>query len=269
VALLEIAEPNPNLNEIEGDLFCPTCQYNLRGLKPAGLCPECATPIQDALVEVSLWNTDRNWVKAQRDGVALALAALATEGIHFFVSSAFFFLPIQWVAGALSVVGALRLTELNCDPRLKTPAPSARSLIRITALIEAVSLGLSLLGFGYVSLSIIPGFWLILKIGSFLGLEARAYYLIKLTRCFQEPGFQNRMTRGLIAGMVGLPGSVVLFYLALITGIGIFPFSGSNVGPGGLILLAAAGVTFLVSYIWYIAALIRLTARLNRVLNQR
>ena len=34
---------------LEKDLPCVRCGYNLRGLKPAGRCPECATPVSKAL----------------------------------------------------------------------------------------------------------------------------------------------------------------------------------------------------------------------------
>ncbi len=41
---------------ISNDCFCPGCEYNLRGLSPHDLCPECQRPVSEALNR-SWWGT--------------------------------------------------------------------------------------------------------------------------------------------------------------------------------------------------------------------
>jgi hypothetical protein len=48
---------------IEIDLPCVQCDYNLRGLSPAGDCPECGRAIRDALSPQCLMFADPRWLK--------------------------------------------------------------------------------------------------------------------------------------------------------------------------------------------------------------
>ncbi|MGD8451182.1 MAG: hypothetical protein PVJ57_05135 [Phycisphaerae bacterium] len=77
------------------DRRCCRCGYNLRGLEPEQLCPECAQPVHDSLVANDLRYANRQWLSQVRSG--LALLVLAVGGI---CASVLLFL-------AATIVGAL------------------------------------------------------------------------------------------------------------------------------------------------------------------
>jgi hypothetical protein len=58
---------------IDVDRACATCGYNLRGLQPAGLCPECGSLVSESLGNEALEWRDARWVARLRGGCALVL----------------------------------------------------------------------------------------------------------------------------------------------------------------------------------------------------
>jgi len=50
----EFAGEAEDAGPIEGDLTCPSCGYNLRGLQPGGRCPECGAAIRPVATLVQL-----------------------------------------------------------------------------------------------------------------------------------------------------------------------------------------------------------------------
>ncbi len=56
---------------IEADMPCARCGYNLRGLKPDGLCPECGTAIDWSLRGNFLKFADPRWLNKLRFGTTL------------------------------------------------------------------------------------------------------------------------------------------------------------------------------------------------------
>ncbi len=65
--------PSAVARAIEADTLCRRCGYNLRGLAPTGLCPECGTAIALSLVGNLLKQADPDWVERLRVGTSLKL----------------------------------------------------------------------------------------------------------------------------------------------------------------------------------------------------
>jgi hypothetical protein len=63
--------------EIEIDLACVGCAYNLRMLPIASRCPECFTPIVRSLGINELMFANPEWLRKVRDGVVVLLATVA------------------------------------------------------------------------------------------------------------------------------------------------------------------------------------------------
>ena len=69
---------------VEQDIACIRCGYNLRGLDPDGLCPECSHMVR---LSIELWEQDRRdaslvrsdprWIRNLAEGAILALIAFA------------------------------------------------------------------------------------------------------------------------------------------------------------------------------------------------
>ena len=106
--------------EITYNLTCTRCGYNLRGLTPDKVCPECATPITRSLDRNLLRYADPNWLNKLRLGTALML----------FVPVAFA-LAAPWTASVMNIrVGVLALCSIGVGLalwaifRVTTPEPS-------------------------------------------------------------------------------------------------------------------------------------------------
>lgn len=115
-------------NELQTDLPCVRCFYNLRGLMPHGACPECGHPIAPSLDPSRLVFADPRWLGDVTRAIELlyrALPALALvlvllpvafwpylwtgQGAGVVVFRALF--SIALVLGALvALVGCLRMT---------------------------------------------------------------------------------------------------------------------------------------------------------------
>lgn len=68
-------EPAPSSPAIAQDIPCVTCGYNLRGLDPTKVCPECGTPIQrsvDARLKLMM-SSPRIWARLVLGGLVVWL----------------------------------------------------------------------------------------------------------------------------------------------------------------------------------------------------
>jgi hypothetical protein len=63
------AEPQ-NQQHVEADLPCVSCEYNLRTLSIAGVCPECGQPVIKS-IRRGLHEADLKWLKAVRLGATI------------------------------------------------------------------------------------------------------------------------------------------------------------------------------------------------------
>ncbi len=94
---------------ITEDLKCIGCGYNLRGLTPEKVCPECATPIRQSLVRNLLRFADPSWLSKIRLGTALILFvqfdfAFAVLLANIRVAQ----LALLWIGAGLALVSSIR-----------------------------------------------------------------------------------------------------------------------------------------------------------------
>jgi hypothetical protein len=75
---------------VAGDLPCCKCGYNLRGLRPADRCPECAASILTTVTGNLLRFADRKWLTRVDNGVRWMLWA----GAGVLALSSLFFVPV-------------------------------------------------------------------------------------------------------------------------------------------------------------------------------
>jgi hypothetical protein len=132
---------------VEYDLPCRTCGYNLRGLSPRGVCPECQTPVDRALHGDLLRYSDPRWVRSLARGMRMLNAAVALTLI--LVITMMVLQPLRervWLMmslalglGALAVAGVWLATQRDPAAIEREPALSWRRTLRI-AMIVAVTL---------------------------------------------------------------------------------------------------------------------------------
>ncbi|MCC6360529.1 MAG: hypothetical protein IT450_17460 [Phycisphaerales bacterium] len=71
-----LAQEPPPPSSVGDDVLCLGCGYMLRGLNPAGACPECGQPIAQSLGPANLCDLDSQWLRRVRRGLRVVAGGL-------------------------------------------------------------------------------------------------------------------------------------------------------------------------------------------------
>lgn len=157
------------MGQIDADLTCRKCTYNLRGLSAEGRCPECGTAVGWSLHGDLLQFSDPDWVEKLASGMNWIVASMLIGvlggilgvGISAALKDALdprgmlFLIPLAQLAfGAISLIGFWKVTAP--DPAQAADSErtlSARRLVRfsITAnyVVEPLHSCFEVLAFGW------------------------------------------------------------------------------------------------------------------------
>ncbi len=164
--------------QITKDTPCVTCNYNLRGLRLSGYCPECNTPVGKSRHGLTLQYADARWLKRICLGLKLLLWGFALLVAAFAMILAALLsassVPSRWWQPATAfsagwpVVTAFVILNLFCvywvvafillttqEPRLRfeESAYSCRRLLRFSSVLLTPIAGLSLSNFSFLASS--------------------------------------------------------------------------------------------------------------------
>lgn len=103
------------------DTPCIHCGYNLRGLAPGGLCPECGCAIDESLRGDLLRFANLDWLRRVRWGLSFALIAIAIEAAWEIVTELELFVPILGIGLFIGSVG--ELFKFTSALLISTPEP--------------------------------------------------------------------------------------------------------------------------------------------------
>ncbi len=110
------------------DFSCVACGYNLRTQPAAGVCPECATPVQRSLERNLLRFASPDWVRTLAWGTLLLLIAL---GVQFFV------VPILNMVASFVLVG-IGSVGANPDPFVMMQLSAIQFVLTLGPLITGI-----------------------------------------------------------------------------------------------------------------------------------
>lgn len=104
---------------LDSDLNCLACDYNLRGQRVSGACPECGTPVSHSMRSDHLRAADIGWLRSLKTGFLWLIIGTFTA-----------------IALAMLVAGIEAALSMTQTPPLNQPSPSAAAphSSRITAI---------------------------------------------------------------------------------------------------------------------------------------
>lgn len=81
-----LANTQNETKQVDGDILCVSCAYNLRGLREEGKCPECGIPIERSLWGDLLRYADSRWLRRLRFGLLLMQISAVTVYVSMVIS---------------------------------------------------------------------------------------------------------------------------------------------------------------------------------------
>lgn len=139
---------------VGADQGCIRCGYNLRGLSPAVVCPECGTPVSDSLRGIFLQYASSEYLATVHSGLRLVLYAILATIVMFVVGmfggvaglGPEFQLVLNGVGFLISIVsmvGYWRYTQVDPMFAGEEKPDAARRVVRGTVLVQAATTAVS------------------------------------------------------------------------------------------------------------------------------
>jgi len=192
---------------IAGDLACRRCGYNLRGLNPAGRCPECGTPIGLSCHGDLLRFADPTWVETLARGARLILWGVLASmmgGIAGVILGAVAGQPplatvIMLGASSVGLWGAWLITRPDPSRVGEDKYVTDRKVVRFALLVGLATQGANLIAqtlpppsLGMIVLPIIA---VVAAIIGVVGQFAQLTYFHKLALRIPDPALSQRARR--------------------------------------------------------------------------
>lgn len=129
---------------IDQDVTCTRCGYNLRGLSPEGVCPECASPVGRSIQGDFLRFSSPDWVEGLASGmnwivagILIAILGACVESQAARATAQVNLVEVVILAlGIVSVVGFWMVTAPDPAREQDEPWWAARSLARSSVVLD-------------------------------------------------------------------------------------------------------------------------------------
>lgn len=262
------------------DVPCIHCGYNLRGLVPGGMCPECGHAIDEALRGDLLRFANPDWLRKLRLGIALqlwgiglgiVLGAIVGGLIGAGVISPEYMLWVQFVGIAIGLWGTFAVTTREPREALQDEGASVRMALRTTACLTPVAHMM------HICADLIPDVALQVAgiVGIFVGPLQNVLFLVYLRRLaarVPDDKLYRSSSRLIYVGAVcyGLFAAAGAYMFVQFNAAALPPPGAAPAGPPALsIVLGAAmgvlGLVLLVLFLWYV----RLLSKYRKVLAEQ
>jgi hypothetical protein len=264
--------------QIDSDTPCRKCGYNLRGLNPAGQCPECGAAISISTGGDLLRYCDPDWLAKLARGAKLIVVGSIVVfllSIAFGIVGAVIRTPpviavgtlIGFAAGLLAVAGIWLVTEPDPSGIGEDRYGTSRQIIRITLIIGLAGSVLQMatrLSTLHPRASLILGsVQTVAGIANVIGFLAQLQYFSKLTQRIPDASLTARANFLKTALPVSYGALTILGILAVVTAAIVRRAPAA--GPSSTFLLFGCGTgmvaiavaVFLIMYLLLVARLAR------------
>lgn len=265
---------------IANDVACRRCGYNLRGLSQNGRCPECGTPVGLSLHGDLLRFSDPRWLETLRTGINAILIGIGLMILAVIVSIVAGAVSrgrpgllsnlVSWASGIVTLIGIWLLTSPDPSGIGEDRYGTARKLVRIAVVAEAIGTVLSSMTSlsGPPSPSAAIAVAVLAFIGgllSLIGLFAQLYYLEKLAMRIPDMNVAGRAH--FLMWAIAISNGVIIV-MALLMAVMVVGTSrggastGAGAAFGGLMaftcVIGIAGIALLIFYVMYVFMLARI-----------
>ena len=262
------------------DVPCIHCGYNLRGLVPGGMCPECGHAIDEALRGDLLRFANPDWLRKLRLGIALQLWGIGLGIILGAIGGGLVaggvigpqFIPwVQFIGIAIGLWGTFALTTREPREALQDEGASVRTVLRTTACLNPVAHMM------HICADLIPDVALQVAgiVGVFLGPLQNVFFLVYLRRLaarVPDDKLYRSSSRLIYVGAVcyGLFAAAAA-YMFVQFNAGALPPPGAAAGGPPVLpmvltgVMGVLGLVLLVLFLWYV----RLLSKYRKVLAEQ
>jgi hypothetical protein len=269
MASIDFSPPvGPVARELDQDVGCRKCKYNLRGLAGTSSCPECGTPVEFSTRGDLLHFSDPAWVSDLQTGIWCILLGIimivmgVVAGMLIRMQNIRVDLSVAatiFSAGAaiLHFYGAWLLTAPDPSGLGEDRYGTSRKLIRITLMFGILHHVVALLTMSHAlspnvhALTVAVG-WVAL-LASVAGIFAMLNYLGKLARRIPDEDLAVRAERLVVA--FAIPLSIMAFF-------GLIAFASDGEFASIMMLFGCVVVLCLLAFLvigsWYLAFLANL-----------
>lgn len=220
---------------LDKDMFCSRCGYNLRGLTPDSLCPECSFPAARSIYGNMLLYADPNWISKIRLGILIKLlnfllVVIIGYGIeyHFFENLPQALLTfLKFMCGCISLISLFLITTYELNISVIESWYSLRKIVRLVAIIAFVADQFQQAALGWNVVWYFIEFDLLVTALVTIVLAGEFTYLRRLARRSQN----NKLISNTTIVMWGLVLSRVMLLILSVVGVAISYSIGNSVLP--------------------------------------
>lgn len=127
IAVMEQRATPITVQQIQHDIYCVHCSYNLRTLPTAGKCPECGFPVADSLARNYIHYADPSWLKRMMYGATI----VSLSFLVMLMPALLFLTPLMVFGAVLHFCGAWLLTSPREQGILMGESQALRKTVRI------------------------------------------------------------------------------------------------------------------------------------------
>ena len=200
--------------QINEDVYCVYCGYNLRGLTHAHRCPECGVTVVATIGGNDLHKSPASWLHVVKNGLGLLLAATAMAIGASLAAPAGQSAAVAFdmISAVLTALGVVLITTPEPRTIMTEKAYNIRQALRMVALARLIARGVSLAFLVSVSVKVAAVANIIALLMTILLIWGLAFYLKRFAARLPDPALER--STHTVAWGITISIAVIIFFSA-------------------------------------------------------